>query len=90
MEHTSEDTERMGGIPVGTNRVLVYDWKRNVRNTPPHFKLTLYDLDTGQAGPTTEIDYWESNSQHPNDIRVAGDVILINDRYSVKAWQLKL
>ena len=90
MEHTSEDTERMGGIPVGTNRVLVYDWKRNVRNTPPHFKLTLYDLDTGHAGPTTKIDYWESNSQHPNDIRVAGDVILINDRYSVKAWQLKL
>ena len=87
---TSENTERMGAIPAGPNRILVYDWKRNIRNTPPHFKLTLYDLNTGQAGPTTEIDYWKSTSQMPNEIRVAGNLVLINDRNSVKAWQLKL
>ena len=90
LNHTTENTERMGGIPVGSNRILVYDWKRNVRNTPPHFKVTLYDLKSGQAGPTTEIDYWESNNQTPGEIRVAGNLLLINDKYSVKAWQLKL
>ena len=88
--HTSENTERMGGIPAGPDRILVYDWKRNVRNTPMHFKLTLYDLNTGLASPTMEIDYWKSTTQHPNEIRVAGNLILINDRYSVKAWSLKL
>ena len=80
----------MGGIPVVSDRILVYDWKKNSRNTPPHFKITLYDLKSGQAGPTTEIDYWQSNNQTPGEIRVAGNLILINDKYSVKAWQLKL
>jgi len=89
LEHTSENTERMGGIPAGPNRILVYDWKKNDRNTPPHFKFTLYDLNQGLAGPTMEIDYWSSNNQTPNEIRVTGSLVLINDRHSVKAWQLQ-
>ena len=88
--HSSEDAERMGGVPAGSKHVLVYEWKRHNRGTEPYFKLTAYNLHTGQAGPTMEIDYWQSNNQHPNEIQVLGNLILINDRYSVKAWPLKM
>jgi outer membrane protein assembly factor BamB len=87
--HTSENTERMGGVAVGLNRILVYDWKRNNRGTAPHFKLTPYDLNSGLADPTIEIDYWNSNNQPPSEIRVIGNLILINHRTSIKAWDIR-
>ena len=90
LEHTSVEAERMGGVPYGSKHVLIYEWKRHNRNTEPYFKLTPYDIETGQAGPTMEIDYWQSNNQHPNEIQVMGNLVLINDRYSVKAWPLKM
>jgi len=90
LERKAEDAERMGGVQAGPNHVLIYEWKRNNRGTEPYFKLTPYDLTTGQAGSTMEIDYWTSTSQHPNEIRVAGNLVLIHDRYSVKAWPLEM
>jgi hypothetical protein len=79
----------MGGVAVGLNRILVYDWKRNNRGTTPHFKLTPYDLNSGLADPTIEIDYWNSNNQPPSEIRVIGNLILINHRTSIKAWDIR-
>ncbi len=87
--HTSENTERMGGVAAGPNRILVYDWKRNNRGTEPHFKLTPYDLNSGLAGPTVEIDYWNSNNQQPSEIRVIGNLVLVNHRTSIKAWDIR-
>jgi outer membrane protein assembly factor BamB len=87
--HTSENTERMGGVAAGPNRILVYDWKRNNRGTEAHFKLTPYDLNSGLADPTIEIDYWNSNSQPPSEIRVVGNLVLVNHRTSVKAWDIR-
>jgi outer membrane protein assembly factor BamB len=92
LEHRTKgaDAERMGGVEAGPNHLLIYEWKRNNRGTEPYFKLSSYDLNTGQAGSTMEIDYWTSNNQHPTAIQVVGNLILINDRYSVKAWELKM
>ncbi len=90
LEHASEDAERMGGVPFGPKHVLIYEWKKHNRGTEPYFKLTSYNIETGQAGPTMEIDYWKSNNQNPNEIQVIGNLVLINDRYSVKAWPLKM
>ena len=90
VEHASEDAERMGAVAAGPEKVLVYAYKRHNRGTEPYFKLTPYDLRTGQAGATMEINYWTTSNQTPIGLRVAGDLVLVSERNSVKAWQLQL
>lgn len=90
VNHASEAAERMGAVPAGPDRVLVYEYQRGRREFPPYFRLTPYDLHSGQAGASIEIDYWRGSNQPPHEVRAAGSLLLAGDRHTLRAWKLDI
>ncbi len=88
--HSSEDAERMGVLPAGPNRVLVYEYRRNKRETEPYFKVIAYDLATGLAGAPIYLDYWNAGRHNPNDLRLHGNLLLIREHQTLRAWKISL
>jgi hypothetical protein len=89
-KHSSEEAERMGVLPAGPGRAIVYEYKRNDRNTEPYFKLIPYDLSTGEAGDEVNFDYWSSARHNPNQFQLVGNLLLVREHQTLRAWRLPL
>ncbi|MBT3467906.1 MAG: hypothetical protein HN467_01140, partial [Opitutae bacterium] len=87
---TDEEAEKMGAVLAGPDQILVYAYQRNKRQTEPYFRVTPYDLNSGKAGPTMEIDYWNGTNRHPDEIRVIGNLLFARNHDSLRAWHLKI
>jgi outer membrane protein assembly factor BamB len=87
-KHSSEDAERMGVLLTGSNRVLVYEYRKHKKTTDPYFKLTPYDLATGQAGKTINLDYWSASRHNPHQFQLAGNLLLIREHQTLRAWNV--
>lgn len=86
--HSSEEAERIGVLPAGEGRVLVYEYKRNNRGTEPYFKLIPYDLSTGEAGVPVNLDYWSSARHNPNQFQLVGNLLLVREHQTLRAWNV--
>ncbi len=89
-KHTSEDAERMGVLLAGSNRVLVYEYRRHKRTTDPYFRLTPFDLSTGQAGKPINLDYWSASRHNPHQFQLVGNLLLIREHQTLRAWNVSL
>ena len=87
---TDQEAEKMGAVLAGPDQILVYAYQRNKHNTKPYFRVTPYDLNSGKAGPTMEIDYWNGTNRHPDEIRVIGNLLFARNHDSLRAWHLKI
>jgi hypothetical protein len=90
LTHSEPDSEKMGALPAGPDRILLYAYQRNKRDPAPYFRLTTYDLKTGQPGPTQTIDYWATTHHHPQEIRIVGKLLLARDPHALRAWELRI
>ena len=86
--HSSEHAERMGVLPAGEGRAIVYEYKRNDRNIAPYFKLIPYDLSTGEAGQVINLDYWSVARHNPHEFQLAGNLLLIREHQTLRAWNV--
>ena len=86
--HSSEGAERMGVLPAGPDRAIVYEYKRNDRNTAPYFKLIPYDLSTGEAGQAINLDYWSVARHNPHQFQLVGNLLLIREHQTLRAWNV--
>jgi hypothetical protein len=71
-------------------RAIVYEYKRNDRNTEPYFKLIPYDLSTGEAGDEINLDYWSSARHNPHQFQLVGNLLLVREHQTLRAWRLAL
>ena len=88
--HSSDSAERMGVLATGPKKVLVYEYKRNNREREPYFTLTPYDLETGAAGSPISIDYWTAARHNPHRVELVGNLLLIREHQTLRAWRLPL
>ena len=88
VDHAAEGAERINAIPAGPDRVFVYEYQRGRREQPPYFRLTPYDLHSGQAETPIELDYWRGSNQPPQEVRIAGNLFLAGDKHTLRAWKL--
>ncbi len=90
IEHAEKGCEKIGALPAGEDHVIVYAYQRHKRDTTdPFFRLTAYDLKTGQQRQTQEIGYWNDTNRNPDEIRVVGNLLIARNQSSIRAWQLE-
>jgi len=86
--HSSEEAERMGILTAGPDHVIVYEYKRNNRGTEPYFKLIPYDLVSGECKLPVNLDYWSSSKHNPHHIQLVGNLLLVREHQTLRAWNL--
>ena len=68
---------------VSPKHMVVFEFRRN-----QYFRVTPYNIETGQIGEPMDIDYWAGNHEHPAAIYVAGNLLMVANKNFLQAWEM--